>query len=197
MKTKLFIFLSVVMLLFSFHSKSFAETIYFKNGKVLREKIVERGPYYIVTKTGSATNKYLFGQIDHIEEDKPEDAIDIGDIDIMQFEEIGMSAQKAKLIAALIETSGVRHNMEQNLRQVIAKVPEEQRWEYEELFNVDEIIERLIPVYDKHYSEEELREIIQFYESPVGQKIFKVTPQIMKESIGVSVQYFQEKALPK
>ena len=68
--------------------------------------------------------------------------------------------------------------------------------ELEELLNVDEIIKRLIPVYDKYYSEEDLREIIQFHKSPAGQKVIETTPLIMKESVGVSIKYFKEKMSP-
>ena len=59
---------------------------------------------------------------------------------------------------------------------------------------MDEIIELLIPVYDKYYTDKELTEIIQFYESPTGQKILDVTSLIMKETVGVSIQYFTDKA---
>ena len=75
-------------------------------------------------------------------------------------------------------------------------VPEERRGLYEELFNVEEIIERLVPLYDKYYTEKELWSIVEFYESPAGKKALEVTPEIMKESIGVSLEYFKEKAAP-
>lgn len=39
-----------------------------------------------------------------------------------------------------------------------------------------------IPVYSKHFSESELKEIIKFYNSQVGKKVAKLTPSIMQES---------------
>ena len=193
MKTKLF-FISTCVLFFSFRSTGFAETIYLRDGRVLKEKIVERGSYYIITMTGNMPHKYFSGQIDHIEEDGPRDAVNMTDIDAAPFE--GISEEKAGLIMDLIEVSGVRRNMGQNIEQVIARAPEEDREKFEELFNIDEIIERLVPVYDKYYAEDDLREIIQFYESPAGQKVMEATPQIMRESMEVSVKYLQKKASP-
>ena len=196
MKLKEIILLVVFMLAVSFCSTSLAETIYLKDGRVLKEKIVERGSYYIVTKEGKIPRKYYIGQIDRIEEDTLIDTVDMENIDVDQFEEIGMPIEKAKLIVVLIDVSGVRRNMEKNLEQVMEGVPEEQKDFYKELFNVDEIVERLVPLYDKYYTEKELWDIVQFYESPAGQKALEVTPKIMKETIGVSLEYFKEKATP-
>ena len=83
--------------------------------------------------------------------------------------------------------------MKQNIKQTIDRVPEEKKEKFEKLFNVDEIIERLIPIYSKYYSELDLINMIQFYESPTGQKILESTPEIMKETVSASVQYIKEK----
>ncbi|MCK5082201.1 MAG: DUF2059 domain-containing protein, partial [Candidatus Omnitrophica bacterium] len=185
MKSKKFIFLAAFMLVASFCSMSSAETIYLKDGRVLREKIVERKSYYIITKVGRVFNKYYLGQIDRIEEETLVD-----DMDVDRLEAEGVSIDKAKLIVVFINVSGVRRVMEENLKQVLNGVPEEQRGLYAKLFNVDEIIERLVPLYDKYYTEKELWDIVEFYESPAGKKILEVTPEIMKESIGLSLKYF-------
>jgi hypothetical protein len=187
-------FIFVLMFFFAFHSVSFAETIYLRDGRVRKEKIVERKPHYIVTMDGKVPHKYFTGQIERIEEDGPQHKAGIADINTSPFE--GISQEKVKLILGLIEASGVRRSMEQNFEQVIAQAEEEKRVKFKELFNVHEIIERLVPLYDKYYGEEDLREIIRFYESPAGRKILEVTPQIMKESVEVSIQYLQGKVSP-
>ena len=46
------------------------------------------------------------------------------------------------------------------------------------------INEIAIPVYDKHYSEAELRDLIAFYKSPVGQKSISLAPQLMADMMG-------------
>ena len=172
-------------------SEGLAEIIHLRDGRVIDEKIVERGSYYIVTMKGNVPTKYFNGQIDYIEEAKqPETDVSMGiDMEGMN----GISSAKAKLILDMVEASGVRRNMEQNMDQILSQLPEGKRNDYRDLLNVTEIIKRILPVYDKYYSEEDLREMIRFYESPVGKKIIDVTPQIMKDTVTTTLQYFQEK----
>jgi hypothetical protein len=174
-----------------FATVSFAEMIYLKDGRVINEKIVERGSQYIITTTGKKSNKYYMIQIDRIED---EEAEDYPSIDLSQFEDIPEG--KVRLIIDYIDVGGVRSAMKQNIKQVIDQAPDEQKEKYSELFNVDEIIERLIPIYSKYYSEGDLVNMINFYDSPTGQNILESTPEIMKETVGVSIQYIKEKATP-
>ena len=186
------VFAYVVMVLLV--SQSFAETIHLKDGRVINEKIVERGSYYIITMTNKKPSKYLMSQIEYIEEDEAVYTNDYAYIDLSKYE--GIVEDKVKLIFNYIDVSGIRSSIEQNIKQTIDRVPEEKKEKYKELFNVSEIIERLIPIYSKYYSKVDLVNMIQFYESPTGQKILTSTPEIMKETVGVSIQYFKEKATP-
>ena len=42
-----------------------------------------------------------------------------------------------------------------------------------------------VPIYDKHFSAEEIRGLIQFYESPLGKKMIGEMPAIVEESSAV------------
>ncbi len=53
--------------------------------------------------------------------------------------------------------------------------------------------EILVAVYDKHYTLEEIRDLIAFYKSPTGQKSIRLMTTIMSESM----QAMQERLLPK
>ena len=55
--------------------------------------------------------------------------------------------------------------------------------------SVDEMLNRLVPIYNKYLSAEDIKEIIKFYESPLGKKTVNVLPQITRESIEVGQQY--------
>jgi len=55
------------------------------------------------------------------------------------------------------------------------------------------IVDISTAVYEKHYTLEEIREIIAFYKKPVGQKTLKLTPVIFAESM----QALMEKLEPK
>jgi hypothetical protein len=41
--------------------------------------------------------------------------------------------------------------------------------------------EEMVKIYDKHFTQEEVKDLIKFYESPTGKKILDVTPDITKD----------------
>jgi len=53
--------------------------------------------------------------------------------------------------------------------------------EYEKRYNVDRVTEQLVVLYDKHYSDEEIKGLLQFYGSPLGQKVAAENPKIFRE----------------
>ena len=50
---------------------------------------------------------------------------------------------------------------------------------------VDEIIEEIVPLYARHFTTDELRQLAVFYKSPVGAKMLATMPQIMSESMQI------------
>jgi len=52
---------------------------------------------------------------------------------------------------------------------------------YEKNFNVDQVTERLVVLYDKHYTDDEMKGLLQFYGSPLGQKVAAEGPKIAHE----------------
>ena len=51
------------------------------------------------------------------------------------------------------------------------------------------IIDELAPVYEKHFTPAELAELITFYESPVGQKLLQVQPQLNRDALRAGQVY--------
>jgi uncharacterized protein len=47
----------------------------------------------------------------------------------------------------------------------------------------DDMIQAMVPTYQKHFSKEDLAEMSAFYSTPTGQKILKEMPAIMSESM--------------
>jgi hypothetical protein len=58
--------------------------------------------------------------------------------------------------------------------------------DYEKKFDVDQVTEQLISIYDKHYSSEEIKELLQFYGSPLGQRMAAEAPKISREMQAVT-----------
>jgi hypothetical protein len=179
---------------FSAQTVCWAEIIHLKDGRIIQEKIIERGRYYIVTTDGKIPKKYYDGDIDFIEDDESQPTSDSSAIDMSKFE--GLEQDKVKLIMVMIDVSGVRQNMEKNIEQILVKVDEDKREKFRELFNINDIIDRIVPIYSHYYTTEELIEIIEFYEGTTGQKVVESTPKIMLETVQAAAQYFQEKMSP-
>jgi uncharacterized protein len=53
---------------------------------------------------------------------------------------------------------------------------------FERNFDPHSLTETVIPIYDKHLSREDLRELLAYYQSPFGQRMLKVLPQVARES---------------
>jgi hypothetical protein len=53
-------------------------------------------------------------------------------------------------------------------------------------FSVDEIIEAIIPVYQRHLTHADVQSVISFYNSGPGQKLLKEMPTMMAESMQVA-----------
>jgi hypothetical protein len=52
-----------------------------------------------------------------------------------------------------------------------------------------ELIRLIAPIYDQHFTHEEIRQMIAFYETPVGKKISATLPEIQQESLEVGQQW--------
>jgi uncharacterized protein len=50
-------------------------------------------------------------------------------------------------------------------------------------FPVDEVIDAMVPIYQKHLSKSDLDAVTAFYSSPVGQKFIKEAPAMMSEAM--------------
>ena len=47
--------------------------------------------------------------------------------------------------------------------------------------NMQELVDMLIPIYDKYFSAEEVKGLVKFYETPLGQKSISALPKMMVE----------------
>jgi hypothetical protein len=51
------------------------------------------------------------------------------------------------------------------------------------------LIEKMIPVYDKYYSLDDLKAVNAFYQTPAGQHLLQTQPQILKESMAIGQEW--------
>ncbi|HPR31106.1 MAG TPA: DUF2059 domain-containing protein [Prolixibacteraceae bacterium] len=57
-----------------------------------------------------------------------------------------------------------------------------------EVFDVEinDLTKQLVPLYQKHFSQEEVKELICFYKSPLGEKLIAKTSLITQETLPIS-----------
>ena len=180
-----------VMILFPLVAS--AETIYLKDGQVIKAQITKENDYSVQIMEGGFPKVFYKDLIEKIEPDN----VEVEKEPPTPYELAGgkepLTEEKRDLIFRLMEANGARESMNQIFSEIISKAPEKDRPKYQALFKVDEIIKQLVPIYAKYYTTQDLKELIGFYKSPLGQKHIKVTPSVMQESMIETVKYFQEK----
>ena len=72
------------------------------------------------------------------------------------------------------------------------QIPERFVQQFIERFDPEELINRIVPVYDKYYTHEEIKEIIHFFETSLGRKFLETSVPLMQESMTVGQQYGAE-----
>jgi uncharacterized protein len=65
---------------------------------------------------------------------------------------------------------------------------------FEKHFDPRSLTEAVIPIYDKHLSSEDLKELLAYYESPFGQRMLKVLPEVARESQTAGLKLGQKAA---
>ena len=98
-----------------------------------------------------------------------------------------------ELVVRLLEANGVRQSIVQIFEDIISRAPADQQKNLRDILRSDAIIENIVPVYAKHFTVEELKELIAFYKSPVGAKNLALTPVLMTDVMEVTSKYFEDR----
>ena len=53
---------------------------------------------------------------------------------------------------------------------------------FQKHFDPESLTEKVVPIYDKYLTEEDLQGLLQYYRSPLGQRMLKAQPEIARES---------------
>jgi len=81
--------------------------------------------------------------------------------------------------------------VEQAREKLLASIPNNDKGQafvnafaasYEKKFDVDQVTDQLVAIYDKHFTEDEIKGLLQFYGSPLGQKVAAEMPKIGRET---------------
>ena len=107
--------------------------------------------------------------------------------------------QKQKDIRRLLKITGsgelgtqVMGQMVGNMKKAMPQVPEKFWADFMKEVHTDELVDLIVPVYDRNLTQGDVTELIRFYESPTGKKFVSVLPKITQESMGVGEKWGRE-----
>ncbi|MFA5087750.1 MAG: DUF2059 domain-containing protein [Candidatus Omnitrophota bacterium] len=172
-----------------------AEVLHLKNGKKIEGQLIERQKNYVKIMVKGVPFMYFTDEIQKIDSDKQpqpqeESLAALRDKPFRALEAI--PAGKRELISRFLQLNGSKESMNFIFSDILSRVPADKVDHYKDLFRVDEILEGIMPVYDKYYTEDELRELVKFYGSPVGKKLIEVNSSLLRETMDITLLYFQQ-----
>ena len=121
------------------------------------------------------------------------------------------NAQSSKdvKIAELLETMGSTHAMKTSFEYMInyykqnnPQISSEYWDNASKHVDYDELVQKLIPIYSKHFTEQEIVDLLKFYNTSTGKKMIEKTPTILEESMeigrkwGIELAQKIEKEIP-
>lgn len=111
---------------------------------------------------------------------------------IVSMNSAGFCQTKIQDIQKLLEITGARQQAEQmfdlmlpSLVSIAPGAPSAFWTLFRSKLDINGLVNLIVPLYDKHFSHEDIKNLIQFYESPIGKKLLEVTPLISQESYSV------------
>jgi hypothetical protein len=100
------------------------------------------------------------------------------------------SSTKTDKIKKMLELTGsanlgvqVAKQMINTFKQSYSSVGDAFWDDFEKEIKAEDLMDLIIPIYDKHYTEEDIDQLIAFYNSPIGKKMTENLPIIMQESM--------------
>ncbi|HEY1587807.1 MAG TPA: DUF2059 domain-containing protein [Polyangia bacterium] len=110
--------------------------------------------------------------------------------------------QKQKDIRKLLKITGsgelgtqVMGQMIGNMKKAMPQVPDKFWTDFMKEVHTDELVDLIVPVYDRNLTQGDITELIHFYESPTGKKFVSVLPKITQESMGVGEKWGRDLAM--
>lgn len=108
-----------------------------------------------------------------------------------------ISKQKQQAIFELLDIQNSADQMKQSMMAYGADMPADQKQFIEKMvskIDKERLYELFIPIYDKHYTIDEIKELTAFYQSDLGQTMLTKLPLILQESMSIGQLYGKELA---
>ena len=108
-------------------------------------------------------------------------------LDVMRTEELAVNSAEAGFNASFspLKASGVPD-------EAIAEIRAEARKMYVRIFSGPELRKKTIELYEKHFTEEEIVKLTEFYRTPLGQKVLSTIPSVSADVMKVATLTVQQ-----
>ena len=113
-----------------------------------------------------------------------------------QSAEIKASVRKLKAVSGSDATlKMIPEQILSMIEQQAPALPESVKVEIQAMFSEEALLslmDRMVPIYAKYYTQQDMDDLIAFYDTPLGKKLSTVQPQITLESMSVAQQWAAE-----
>ena len=100
--------------------------------------------------------------------------------------------EKRDLVIKLMMATDMYSTLDFSINSIVAAMPEEIRPSLRKAIKTDELMRRVIPVYERHLSKETIQALLDFYNSEPGNAWLLAQDAIMKDTMAVSKAYTSE-----
>lgn len=109
--------------------------------------------------------------------------------DVMKFLDLMHVREQMQVTMRGLENQ-MREGAEAGFKQKVPNATPEQLAKVDQVFEgiftslpMDELVDAIVPIYQKHLTKTDLAAVVAFYSSPAGQKILRELPAILSESM--------------
>ena len=106
---------------------------------------------------------------------------------------------KEQDIRKLMELTGATELADQIMDQMIVALDQEgtDKTFWDSLraeIDTQELLRKTMPIYDKHFTHDDIKGLIAFYQTPLGSKLIEKLPAITQESMTIGMEWGEEVA---
>jgi len=109
--------------------------------------------------------------------------------------QFGMAQDSYKSdVIEIIKLSGATASITVIVDQVLPMIPVENQADFKKEYeaSLPSLYEKMVPVYQKYYTHEEIKEMLKFYKSPLGKKIAENAGNLTSDGMQVGQDWGME-----
>ena len=74
-------------------------------------------------------------------------------------------------------------------QQLVPDIPIAFWDKFREKLDIDSLLNACIPAYDKYYTHDEIKQLLAFYQSPLGKRMIEITPLLTQDTMAIGQKW--------